>query len=75
MTIASADVLSGHLKPLRPRDNHVMKYNLVDQGLIPETTPRTIVDAQDAAFDLTQPMDTTCLWECLATRTPSKSPA
>jgi hypothetical protein len=26
MTIASADVLSGHLKPLRPRDNHVMKY-------------------------------------------------
>ncbi len=26
MTIASADVLSGHLKPLCPRDNHVMKY-------------------------------------------------
>ena len=25
MTIAS-DVLSGHLKPLCPRDNHVMKY-------------------------------------------------
>lgn len=26
MTIASADILSGHLKPLCPRDNHVMKY-------------------------------------------------
>jgi hypothetical protein len=26
MTIASPDVLSGHLKPLCPRDNHVMKY-------------------------------------------------
>jgi hypothetical protein len=26
MTIASVDVLSGHLKPLCPRDNHVMKY-------------------------------------------------
>jgi len=26
MTIASADVLSRHLKPLCPRDNHVMKY-------------------------------------------------
>jgi hypothetical protein len=26
MTIDSADVLSSHLKPLCPRDNHVMKY-------------------------------------------------
>lgn len=26
MTIASADILSSHLKPLCPRDNHVMKY-------------------------------------------------
>ncbi len=26
MTIASADVLSGHLKSLCHRDNHVMKY-------------------------------------------------
>lgn len=26
MTIASRDVLSDHLKPLRPRGNHVMKY-------------------------------------------------
>ena len=26
MTIASAHVLSGHLKPLCPRDNHVMRY-------------------------------------------------
>jgi hypothetical protein len=26
MTIASADVLSSHLKPLCSRDNHVMKY-------------------------------------------------
>ena len=26
MTIASADVLSGHLKPLCPRDNHIMKH-------------------------------------------------
>ncbi len=26
MTIASADVLSRHLRPLCSRDNHVMKY-------------------------------------------------
>jgi hypothetical protein len=26
MTVTSADVLSGHLKPLCSRDNHVMKY-------------------------------------------------
>jgi hypothetical protein len=26
MTIASGDFLSGHLKPLCPRDNHVMKH-------------------------------------------------
>jgi hypothetical protein len=30
MKISSADVLSGHLKPLCSRDNHVMKYEARD---------------------------------------------
>lgn len=41
MTIASADALSRHLKPLCPRDNHVMKYYQISEGSGPDLTIRS----------------------------------
>lgn len=39
MTVASADVLSPHLKPLCPRDNHLMKFESGHARSNPEHQP------------------------------------
>ena len=74
MTIASAEVLGSHLRPLGQRDNHVMKYESVPRQ-IPETVHRSIAVSRDAAFDMTLLTDITRSLECPATLTLSTNPA
>jgi hypothetical protein len=70
MTIVSADVLSGHLKPLCPRDNHVMNY---EPGNSRANTGDLASYHCGYAGCSVQYRRILHVMECLATRTPSTS--